>query len=330
MTNSTDIQRIFASFNGGGKASLPELSLALLEEQKAAWKDLREGYGGLASLKEHRIEEDEISVILQYNPKRIISAGANIDPVAIKARPCFLCRRNLPDAQKAVLYRRKFLILCNPAPIFPFHFTIAHIEHIPQLLSRALPSFLQLAKDFLPSFALLYNGPRCGASAPDHLHFQAIPKAAVPVLNDGRAGGKKVLRKETGGLRLFKMEGGGIPVIIVEGRSKAGVVAFVRRIIKAMKQVFSAPAEPMMNLFCLYNDGKWEVVMFSRGKHRPDVYFKSGKDRLLISPGAVDMGGIVIVTREEDFYHLDAAAVRGIIREVSLPDEKVEEIIAAL
>lgn len=329
MNESSNDRRIFARFNGG-KASLPELSLALLEEQKTAWKDLREGYGRLASLMERQIEEGDFSVIFQYNPQRVISAGANIDPAAIKARPCFLCGRNLPYAQKAILYRKKFLILCNPAPIFPFHFTIAHIEHIPQLLSRALPSFLQLAKDFLPSFALLYNGPRCGASAPDHLHFQAVPKAPVPILNDGCTGGKKVLRKETGGVRLFKTEGREIPVIIVEGRSKSDVVAFVRRIIKAMKQVFSTPAEPMMNLFCLYDEGKWEVVMFPRSKHRPDVYFKSGKDRLLISPGAVDMGGLVIITRKEDFYRLDAAAIRGIIREVSLPDEKVEEIIAAL
>jgi len=138
------------------------------------------------------------------------------------------------------------------------------------------------------------------------------------------------LRKETGGVRLFKTEGREIPVIIVEGRSKVSVVAFVRRIIKAMKQVFSTPAEPMMNLFCLYDGGKWEVVVFPRSKHRPGAYFKSGKDRLLISPGAVDMGGLVIITREEDFYRLDAAAIRGIIREVSLSDEKVEEIIAAL
>jgi hypothetical protein len=330
LTEINHRQKIFASFNGGGKVSLPELALALLAEQKTARKDLREGYERLTALKERRVEEGNFSVILQYNPQRIKSSGADIDPAAIKLRPCFLCGQNLPPAQKAILYRRQFLVLCNPAPIFPHHFTVSHIKHIPQALSRYLPFFLQLAKDFQPSFALLYNGPQCGASAPDHLHFQAVPKAAVPVLNDGCAGGKKILRREESGVRLFKIDRMEAPFIIVEGQSKASVVAFVRKISKAAKLILSLSHEPMMNLFCAYDEGKWEVAIFLRSKHRPDAYFRSGKDRRLISPGAVDMGGLVIVTREEDFYHLDASAVRGILQEVSLPDNKVEEIITAL
>lgn len=328
--NPMRMKRIYASFNGGGKAALPELCQSLLEEQKTSWQELRDGYDGLTLVKERRIQEGDFSVALQCNPQRIKSAVADIDPAAIKARPCFLCWGNLPEAQKALLYRRRYLILGNPFPIFASHFTIAHVDHIPQSLLRALPSLLQLAKDFKPDFALLYNGPQCGASAPDHLHFQAIPKAAVPVLKDKGAEKNRILKKETGGVRLFKALRDGAPFLIVEGQDKREMAAFLRRLIRAMKRLFSSTNEPMMNLFCLYEGAAWRAVVFPRSRHRPDVYFKSGDDRIIISPGAVDMGGLLIVPREEDFTRLDAATILNILREVSLSDEMIEKITAAI
>ncbi len=328
MSATEETPRIFAAFNGG-KASLSELSLALHEEQKAAWPELREGYAGLSALKKRLIEEGDVSVVVQCNPMRIKSSGAEVDPASVLARPCFLCGPNLPPVQRGIIWRRRFLVLCNPAPIFPFHFTVSHLEHRPQLLMSALPSFLQLAKDFQPTFALLYNGPRCGASAPDHLHFQAVPQAAIPFLKD-KIPGKKLLRKRSNGISLFTVKKGEHPVMIAEGREKDALSVLLKRIIKAMKKVLSTNDEPMMNLLCKYGEGKWEVVIFPRRKHRPDAFFKSGKDRLLISPGAVDMGGLLIMPREGDFHRLNAAVIKGIFREVSLPRKTVEEIIAAL
>jgi hypothetical protein len=328
MSAAQKAPKLFASFNGG-KASLSKLSLALLEEQKKAWPELREGYVRLTALKKRRIKADDVSVVLQCNPLRIKSSGAEVDPATIIARPCFLCVHNLPPVQQGILWRRRFLVLCNPAPIFPFHYTISHLEHRPQSLIQVLPFFLQLAKDFQPSFALLYNGPRCGASAPDHLHFQAVPKAAIPFLKD-KIPGEMLLRKQTDGVTLFTAKKGESPVMIVAGRDKDALVVFLRKIIKAMKKVLSTNDEPMMNLYCTYGERRWVVCIFPRRKHRPDAFFKTGKDRLLISPGAVDMGGLLILPREEDFTRLDAAAVKGIFREVSLPHTIVEEVIAAL
>jgi hypothetical protein len=329
MTEGADIKKIYAFFNGSAKSSLPELCLALLAQQKTAWPQLRDGYAGLMSLKERIIREGDLTVALQCNPQRSKSTGADVDPDAIKARPCFLCGENRPEVQQAILYRRKFLVLCNPWPIFPWHFTISHIEHIAQSLIRALPAFLQLAKDFHPGFVLLYNGPECGASAPDHLHFQAVPKAAIPILKDRFDAGKKPLRK-TGGVFLFQTESGERSAMIVAGADKKELVAFLRRIFRAMKNVLHLSDEPMMNLFCLYEKGKWRVVIFPRLKHRPDAYYQSGDDRILVSPGAVDMGGVLVLPREQDFYRLEAAAIRKLFREVSLPEEKLEEIVAVI
>jgi diadenosine tetraphosphate (Ap4A) HIT family hydrolase len=321
-------ERIYASFNGGATASLPELVCAMLDRQKIAWPQLQAGYAALDAIQVRRIEEGNDSVILQCNPQRIKSAEADIDPVSIKTRSCFLCQENLPDVQQAIVYRRKYMVLCNPFPIFPLHFTIAHIEHTPQALSRALPSFLQLAKDFHPDLALLYNGPESGASAPDHLHFQAVPKAAIPALNDGAAGRKRVLKQ--GSVSLFRTITGERPAMIVEGKDKRELIAFIRRIIGAMKRFVSSPNEPMMNLFCRYEGGRWQVMIFPRKKHRPDAYYKSGAERILVSPGAVDMGGLLVLPRIEDFHRLDAASLRDIFREVSLSEESIEKIAAAI
>jgi hypothetical protein len=329
LTDSSNSREIFASFDGSGEVSLPELSLSLLEEQKTSWKDLREGYEGLLSLKERQCEEGDFSVILQYNPQRIKSSGADTDPAAIKLRPCFLCGQNRPPEQEAILYRRKFLVLCNPAPIFHHHFTIAHIEHRPQLLKESLPFFLQLAKDFHPFFALLYNGSRCGASAPDHLHFQAFPRASVPILSKGDRQ-RKMSLKETNGVTIFKTVGEVVSSLIVESRDNEALIDMVTSILGSMQRILSTNEEPMINLMCLYHKGKWRIIFFPRTKHRPDVYFRLGSDRILISPGAVDMGGLLIITREEDFSRLNATSVRNILLEVSLSDDKVEEIVKML
>lgn len=333
-------QRIYGEYGDCRSASLPELSLALLARQKLNWPLLQAAYASLEATRERRVEVGDLAVWLQHNPQRIISSGANIDPIAIKARPCFLCMQNLPVVQEAIVYHNQFLILCNPFPILKAHFTIVHLEHLPQLLSRALPSFLQLAHDFQPHFALLYNGPQCGASAPDHLHFQALPQVGIPVLRDGAGRKKKVWEGE--GIILFKTTQTIRPTLIVEGNDLHRLADYLDRIIRSMQRSFAgsqAPQkpkepqelnEPMMNLFCHYVGDKWRIIIFPRRQHRPEAYFKTGDERILVSPGAVDMGGLLVLPREEDFDHLDAAMLLNIFREVSLSDELVDRITAGI
>ena len=329
MDKSDDRQGIFAVFNGCGKVSLTELSLSLLTQQKAAWSELRLGYDALAFLKQRRIQVGDATVVLQCNPRRIKSTGAVLDPASIRARPCFLCRENLPEAQKGILYRDKFLVLCNPAPIFPAHFTIALIEHIPQSLIMHLPSLLDMAKDFSPDLALLYNGPRSGASAPDHLHFQAFIRASIPDIDDA-VFDKRQVRKGTRDTLLLSTTNGERPAILVEGTDRHAMERCLIQIIDAMRRVLAVTDEPMLNLFCLYDGAKWRVVIYPRRRHRPDVFYKLGEEQIFITPGAVEMGGLLVLPREEDYERLDAHIIREIFLDVALEQDRVEEIISAV
>jgi hypothetical protein len=343
------IDRIYATFDGRSKASLPELSQALLAWQQIVWPQLRAGYAALDTRQERRQEAGDLAVLLQCNPQRMISAKADIDPGAIQARPCFLCRANLPARQQAILYRRQFLVLCNPFPIVPRHFTIAHREHRPQYLNRCLPTFLKLARDVHPDYAVLYNGPQSGASAPDHLHFQALPKTSIPVLNEG---GKHITKvREKNGVSLFKKIDGARTALLVEGADAKEIAVLIRILIRAMQRVQPPPTasiapllqskslqqieplqqvEPMLNLFCHYGEGGWRVIIFPRRKHRPAAYYKSGEEQILVSPGAVDMGGVLVLPREEDYHRLDAASLMNIFQEISLEEAFIDAIVAAL
>jgi len=327
--------RIYATFGGRNQASLPELSQALLARQRIDWPQLQAGYDALATKLERRLEAGDLTVVLQCNPQRIVSTGADIDPGAIKARPCFLCPANLPASQQAILWQRQFLLLCNPFPIVDRHFTIAHREHRPQLLHGTLPAFLKLARDFQPDYAVLYNGPQSGASAPDHLHFQALPQTAIPALNEGIKHITKV--REEHGVSLSKKIDGARTALLLEGSDAEAIIALIRKLIRAMQRLESrlpiAPlpqTEPMVNLFCLYAEGSWRVFIFPRRQHRPAAYYKSGEDQILVSPGAVDMGGVLVLPREADYNRLDAASLMNIFQDVSLDEALIEEIVTAI
>jgi hypothetical protein len=333
-------RRIYATFDGRSKAALPTLAQDLLARQQIAWPQLAAGYAALDMRRERRLAAGDLSVLLQCNPQRIVSTRADIDPAAIKRRPCFLCPANLPAEQQAILYRRHFLVLCNPFPIVSRHYTIAHREHWPQALHGVIPTLLQLARDFHPDYALLYNGPQSGASAPDHLHFQALPKASIPALNEVGQHITKV--REKSGVSLYKQIDGARTAWLVEGENAKDIAALMRLLLRAMqrlktplgdtlqKKVSPLHAEPMLNLFCLYAVGRWRVMIFPRRMHRPSAYYQSGEEQILVSPGAVDMGGVVVLPREVDYNRLDAALLMNIFQEISLGEAIMDEIVAAL
>jgi ATP adenylyltransferase/5',5'''-P-1,P-4-tetraphosphate phosphorylase II len=321
-------QKVFASFNPRLPGdSLADLAISLLKEQKSKWRQLADGYESLDSVKVREIYCDGFSTWLQFNPKRIISTSANVDDKSIRERKCFLCLENLPDEQKGVLYRDEFLILCNPAPIFSRHFTISTVRHTRQEIGKFIGTLLSLSKELSPEFIVFYNGPRCGASAPDHMHFQASPSWSIPVERDAGDVQRRVLRKKEGAVSFLTLRRYGRQVLLLESEVESELESSFLNLISVMQRVAQATEEPMLNLLCSYQKNAWRVIIFPRRKHRPDVYFREGEARVLISPAAVDIGGLVVTPVERDYERVDAKMIENIFEEVSVDQDVLEKIV---
>jgi diadenosine tetraphosphate (Ap4A) HIT family hydrolase len=324
-------ERIFASFDGSrDDPALSGLCLDLLAQQKISWPLLRDAYAAQDSAQIREISANGFSVKLQFNPRRIISSAAAVDSASISRRPCFLCVENLPEAQKGILYRQTYLILCNPAPIFPQHYVVSNRRHIPQSIEKNMDAFLLLAKDFGSGLSVFYNGPRCGASAPDHLHFHVVPSDMMPIEKEIREDRNKNLIRQVEGASILTLMSLSRPIIIVEGKELRSVETALRMAVTAMQEALPAPDEPMMNLLCAYDGTQWRVLIIPRRKHRPEAYYREGDERILISPGMVDMGGLIITPVEKDFNAIDAEQIGNIFKEVSMDDDTFAKIMATL
>jgi len=317
--------RTFAEYPGNDNLTLPALCEKLFETQKMNWPALADACCDLTSLRTREIICGSYKVQLQYNPIRALSSGAKIDAESIKKRPCFLCVGNLPDGQQGILYHKSYLVLCNPAPIFYQHFTILTLQHQPQEMGASLNSLLQMAADMSPEYAVFYNGPACGASAPDHLHFQMIPVSALPFLQTLKAAS---LVKEVSSVRFYKADNLDRCVVILESKSREALLEQFDRFVKVTQKTILVKNEPLMNIFCIYENDIWRLVIFMRQKHRPDAYFATDDKRIFISPGALDMAGVMITPLLNDFNRLDSDIIRGIYREVSLPAEMMNIILS--
>ncbi len=321
-------QKAYTPFDGG--ESLSGLCLNLLSEQKKAWKELREGYESLKNVRERDLNCMGFSVRLQYNAGRIKSSTAEVSKTNAKERQCFLCLDHLPEDQRGILYRTDYLILGNPMPVFSSHFTVSHIDHRLQTIDEHIQTFLQLSADFGSGWTILYNGPKCGASAPDHFHFQVAPSGKMPIEKEIREENKVALVKKVDSVLLRRGMDLGREVIILEGDDPLAIERVLKDFQNALKKVLNIDDEPMMNIAGFYEGDKWRLVIFPRRKHRPDVFFRDGDARMVVSPGVIDMGGLLITPVEKDFERLDASLVEGIFREVSLEGKIVERAIDAM
>jgi ribosomal protein S18 acetylase RimI-like enzyme len=318
-------RKAYIAFNGGD--NLPELSLELLSEQKKIWGDLQKGYESLKKVNERNLACKGFSVRLQYNPGRIKSSTAAMDDKNGKARRCFLCPDRLPEVQNGILYRSDYLILCNPMPVFSSHFTVSHIDHRLQAIAEHAGAFLQLMADFGPGWMVLYNGPKCGASAPDHLHFQAAHSGHLPMEKEIGEDKRMTPMKQVDGALLFRVQGLGREAILLEGDDPVAVEGALKSFLSAIKKVLLINEEPMVNIAGFYQERRWRLAIFPRRKHRPDAFFRKGDARVVVSPGVIDMGGLLITPVGKDFRWLDAAAVEAIYDEVSLGGKTVEKAI---
>jgi hypothetical protein len=310
--------------------SLTEQSLRLLAQQQQTWPQLIDGYAAFAGVLQKRIDCRGFHVTLQCNPKRIVSSGAKIDAKSISERKCFLSIENLPPEQRGILYHDRFLVLCNPAPIVDKHFTISHVDHVPQAVEEYLGTLLSLAKDFSPAFTIFYNGPRCGASAPDHMHFQACPAGVIPVELDAADPGRRSAERTIDGVGVFTLNQYGREAILLDGTDADRLESVFHRLMASMRAEEKTTEEPKINVICSHARGAWRIIVFPRAKHRPDVYFREGDEQIMISPASIDIGGLPVTPRERDFDRVDAEVIEQIYREVSLTRPEVERIIAAL
>lgn len=320
--------KLFAAFDKGhNKKSLAGLCMKLLSEQKRTWYDLEEGCKSLKDVKIREIVCHGFSVRVQHNPGRIRSTLANVGTRSVNERPCFLCLNNLPEDQKGILYQNKYLILCNPMPVFSGHFTISHLIHQPQAIAEHVDIFLQLMGDFGSRWSVLYNGPRCGASAPDHLHFQAIPSGVLPLEKEIMDENRLVRDTWIEGIQVSRARGLGREVVILEADEPMRMASAFKRTMTALKGIGGTNREPMVNVAGFHQGKKWRLAVFPRAKHRPDAFFRKGSAQVAVSPAVIEMGGVLVTPMENDFQRLDASAVEGIFREVSLESGVVKELL---
>jgi glycosyltransferase involved in cell wall biosynthesis len=320
--------RMFAAFEKGQNVEpFSEVCMRLLSEQKETWQGLKQGYESLSETMAREIICSGFSVHILHNPGRIRSTLADIAEKSINKRPCFLCLNNLPENQKGVLYHREFLVLCNPMPVFSGHLTIAHLIHQPQSITEHIDVFLHLMTDFGSRWSMLYNGPKCGASAPDHLHFQAIPSGNLPIEKEIMDEDKRIRIAHIDSVRISRAHGLGRELIILEGDDPAGVADIFKRIGSGLRKVFNTDNEPMMNIIGSHDGGNWRLLVFPRAKHRPDVFFKEGDARITVSPAVIEMGGVMITPVEKDFERIDASIAEEIFNEVSPNGEIVQGVV---
>lgn len=295
----------------------------LLAGQLAKWPTAHDNYAALADVRVKSLDVDGIPYKVQFNPARIVSSGAKVDAKSIRERRCFLCAANRPPQQEGLPFAGHYEILVNPFPIFPRHLTIPDTAHVPQRIASLLDDMLALARE-LPDYTVFYNGPRCGASAPDHAHFQAGNRGFMPIEDTWRdlKGG---VVATCGGSTLYWLNDAPRNTLVID----AGDAAEARTLFRAVYNALPIPDgedEPMLNLLAYHEAGRWTVIVFPRRKHRPACYTAEGDARLLSSPASVDLGGVFIMPLQADFEKITAGDIRQILSEVCLTDEAFAEL----
>lgn len=312
-----------------GKADIMEDSSIsrFFNRQLEMWKDARHRFRDLKHVEVRQLS-DQLKV--QFNPARIVSTGAKIDKHTLGERPCFLCERNRPKEQMTKQIDDHFQLLVNPFPILPVHFTIPATKHQPQSIYRhygEMHRLLSLHSELM----VFYNGPKCGASAPDHLHFQAGTSGVLPLQTNWQ----RLSRNLTDVISLTDEEKISVlrdflvPAFVIISKSEDSDEELFHRLYRSMP-MRGDESEPMMNIIAWRKGDEFISVVIPREKHRPDAYFAEGEVQMMVSPGALDMAGLIITPREEDFSKINLDKATALLRECGISAEKMEAIVSNL
>ena len=312
-----------------GKADIMEDSSIsrFFNRQLEMWEDARHRFRDLKHVEVRQLS-DQLKV--QFNPARIVSTGAKIDKHTLGERPCFLCERNRPKEQMTKQIDDHFQLLVNPFPILPVHFTIPATKHQPQSIYRhygEMHKLLSLHSELM----VFYNGPKCGASAPDHLHFQAGTSGVLPLQTNWQRLSRNLTdvislndEEKISVLRDFL-----VPAFVIISKSEDSDEELFHRLYRSMP-MRGDESEPMMNIIAWRKGDEFISVIIPREKHRPDAYFAEGEAQMMVSPGALDMAGLIITPREEDFSKINLDKATALLRECGISAEKTEAIVSNL
>lgn len=291
--------------------------------QLAEWPMAKTNFAALNSVQVKTVQTGDYTIKVQFNPARIRSSAAKIDAASLKARKCFLCDENRPSEQQWLAWGDEYKVLVNPYPIFPKHLTIASSRHTDQSIVRRMPDMMAMA-DAMDGYELFYNGPRCGASAPDHMHFQAGNKGFMPWLSELNEADEQSVASNSRA-RMSIVDHDRAAVVIRATDIAAGAAMF--DMLTSRLPVPAGETEPMLNVLCAKSDDEWIISVFPRKQHRPSCYYAQGNDNILISPASVDMGGVMAIPLEKDFAKIGAREIRQIFCEVCYSSEEIAKMI---
>jgi uncharacterized protein DUF4922 len=287
---------------------------ALFKRQTQTWPLLAKGVEGLAQAKTRRVQIDWFDLFIRHIPHRIGNTTAPVDSESLAKRPCFLCAENLPPEEEGLRFDSDFTVYCNPFPIVDRHLTIAHREHGPQRIANRFGNMLDLAAA-LPGYFVCYNGPECGASAPDHMHFQAGSRGLFPI------------ERDSAGLTGLTIPRYGRNVLLLRGGDRSALIDRMDRAVDLLGAMTGKSPEPLINIAVFREKEEWATYLFPREKHRPQV-FHTGE--LTVSPASIDLCGIFVVPLARDFEIVTGDAIAAIFREVTLPDSQFAEVAQKL
>lgn len=306
-----------------------------VKDQLSVWPLAAENYRSLKKAGSKVLSIGGLPVTVQLNPCRRISSEASLDKESINRRPCFLCPENRPAEQTNMEFEgrkgRRYRVTLNPYPIFPSHLVISSFEHTPQSIWHRYQDLLDFVREN-NEYLGFYNGPESGASAPDHMHFQACPQGLTPLQNRVdellAAGDDKTLDYLTNvkEARLFHLNEYARGVFVLCGATAKSTAKLFYRLLDCAP-VPDGSSEPKMNIIAWCHEGEYRTAVIFRERHRPHNYSSSGADHLAMSPGCADLAGVYVTTREEDFDKLDAGLLSQVVREIAASEETEKEII---
>jgi len=310
-----------------GKTDITDGSplLRFFNTQLERWETAKKNYRDLKKVKTKELPIGEQAAVLQFNPARIVSTGAKIDKKNIEQRPCFLCEKNRPQEQKVKIFNSRFDILVNPFPILQMHFTITSRKHQPQTINGNFAEMMKLLNTY-PELTVFYNGPKCGASAPDHLHFQAGTGEELP-LRVQWARLSRNLRQIAAmdeDNSISEVIGYLVPALVIRCNKIDKGERLFKTVYKALPEE-EGDTEPPMNILAWKEDDSCLFVILPRKKHRPDCYPEP-----MVSPGALDMAGLIITPRKEDYDNITPDQANAILKEVAITPEMMAEVTAKI